>query len=122
MPPPQKDPIFQAIPEDQYPFLFKKANNGGKTMYPAVTCPECNSDLLCFHDDENATCACGNDFKYMTKAEKSPIDQERHEYLKQLIQDALWKTYVSTKEEAYSDLYHKWFNKFYEVDIRIIEA
>ena len=41
-------------------------------MYPCVTCPECGSDLLCFHDEENATCACGNEFNYRKNKQKKP--------------------------------------------------
>ena len=49
------------------------------------------------------------------------IPKERHEYIKSIIQDALWKTYKQTDEAIYYEVYREWFNKFESIDITNLE-
>ena len=49
------------------------------------------------------------------------MSQERHEYLKSLIQQALWNEYARTGNTDYKQLYEKWYEKYGEIDIRNIE-
>ncbi len=40
------------------------------------------------------------------------MDRERHEYLKSLIQQALWDEYARTENKEYKELYEKWYNEY----------
>lgn len=55
----------------------------------------------------------GGIFIYMT--------QERHEYIKATIQDALWKAFKQTGEPIFQEVYNSWFENFHSIDITNIE-
>jgi len=46
---------------------------------------------------------------------------ERHEYLKSLIQQALWNEYARTENKDYKALYERWYENYEAIDIRNVE-
>jgi len=46
---------------------------------------------------------------------------ERHEYLKSLIQQALWEAYQRTQDDEYRKIYDEWYAKYDKIDISNIE-
>ena len=64
----------------------------------------------------NVTCFQGYEgrlFLFMT--------QERHEYLKATIQDALWKAFIQTGEPIFKEVYNNWFENFHAINIVNLE-
>jgi len=49
------------------------------------------------------------------------LTQERHEYLKAIIQESLWKAFRQTGESIYQEMYNKWYEKFDGINIANIE-
>jgi hypothetical protein len=49
------------------------------------------------------------------------MPQERHEYLKAIIQEALWNTFKQTNEPIYQEVYVKWYERFSKIDITNLE-
>ncbi|NLB81962.1 MAG: hypothetical protein GX800_10240 [Clostridiaceae bacterium] len=49
------------------------------------------------------------------------MTQERHEYLKAIIQESLWKAFRQTGESIYREMYNKWYEKFDGINIANIE-
>ena len=49
------------------------------------------------------------------------MTQERHEYLKASIQDALWKAFIQTGEPIFKEVYNSWFENFYAINITNLE-
>lgn len=45
------------------------------------------------------------------------MDENRHEYLKSLIQVALLGEYARTENKEYKNLYEAWYGKYSEIDI-----
>lgn len=50
------------------------------------------------------------------------MPDDRHEYLKSLIQQALWNEYTRTKNKDYKELYEKWYDRYNHIDITVLEA
>ena len=49
------------------------------------------------------------------------MPNDRHEYIKSLIQQALWNEYARTENKEYKTLYEKWYEKYEEINISNIE-
>lgn len=49
------------------------------------------------------------------------MTQERHEYIKTIIQDALWKAFKQTGDPIFQEVYNSWFENFHSINITNIE-
>ena len=49
------------------------------------------------------------------------MDNNRHSYIKSLIQVALWGEYKRTGNEEFKEIYDAWYDKYTDINVRNLD-